>query len=337
MLRENNRGANGYLYLARNKISEKEVAIKFYSGEPGDHRHDEPKQLAQIASPHVLPILEARKISDDWAYFVTPWCTGGDLDDYFETSPSAHTAIDVAIAICKGASAIHAAGMLHRDLKPGNIVMENGRPLIADFGSVRILPKGHASVVASRHTALYRPPESFSTSTYTVQGDVYQIGVITYQLLGGRLSYEAQDHLRPTELAQFKKISDAVEQSRFVDEAIRRRAAANELLQTETLPPWITPAGKKVIRNMTDGNPKKRLANVAEAVAALNRLRGNASDWKSTPTGALLETPKRVVEIRRQKAGPLYDAFYLHGNDPRRAPKGKNGTLAELVRRFSED
>ncbi len=77
----NDRGANGYLYFAKNKVSEMDVAIKFHSGEPGENRHDEPRQLSALTCPNVLPILEVRSISDEWAFFVTPRCYEGDLDD----------------------------------------------------------------------------------------------------------------------------------------------------------------------------------------------------------------------------------------------------------------
>lgn len=145
------RGANGYLYFAKNKVSKMDVAIKFYAGEPGENRHDEPRQLSALTCPNVLPILEARSISDEWAFFMTPRCFEGDIDDVIESNPSVHTALDIAIGICAGVSSIHAAGMIHRDLKPGNIVMLAGTPRIADFGSVTAIEEGHQDVRASRH------------------------------------------------------------------------------------------------------------------------------------------------------------------------------------------
>ena len=75
------RGANGYLYFAKNRVSDMDVAIKFYAGEPGENRHNEPRQLSAITCPNVLPILEARSISEEWAFFVTPRCFEGDLDE----------------------------------------------------------------------------------------------------------------------------------------------------------------------------------------------------------------------------------------------------------------
>src|SRR5690606_23569311 len=139
-------GANGYLVFARNHISGAAVAVKFYYGAPGERRHDEPRLLASIRSPNVLPIIDARNLSDEWAFFLTPRCGDGDLDALISTKPAAVQAIDVALGICTGASAIHANGLIHRDLKPANIVCDVGVPLIADFGSIRQLAKGEADI-----------------------------------------------------------------------------------------------------------------------------------------------------------------------------------------------
>jgi serine/threonine protein kinase len=183
---ENDRGANGYLFFARNRITQQDVAIKFYSGQPG-REHDEPRQLATIVSPNVLPILDARHVSEEWAFFVTPRCREGDLDDLIASGPSIHRGLDVALGVCRGVSAIHANGMLHRDLKPANVVIEGGVPRIADFGSVKKLAVGCLDTTATRHSVLYRPPESFGSNRYDLKGEVYQLGLVTYQLLGGTL------------------------------------------------------------------------------------------------------------------------------------------------------
>lgn len=328
------RGASGYLFFASNRISNASVAIKFYGGLPGDERHEEPRQLSQITSPNVLPILDARNVSDEWAFFVTPRCTGGDLDDFISSRPSVHSAIDVALGTCAGASAIHACGMLHRDLKPANIVMDVGTPRIADFGSVKALATGEKETTASKHSILFRPPESFDTQKYSVKGDVYQIGVLVYQLFGGALPYDGRLYLTPKERVTYSAIPDQIDQSLYVDDAIRRKAQAGKLLNMSSLPPWIGSSAKSSIRKMTCPNPDQRCGCTADLAAHLSRLRTVLVDWRWAGPIVTAEIGGRTVELRPTQDGN-FEAFQNSNGGFRRIPSVKPAALNVLVRRLS--
>lgn len=328
------RGANGYVFFAANRVSGQKVAIKFYAGAPGDARHDEPRLLAQVRSSNVLRILDARAISDEWAFFITPRCEG-DLDDFINNRPSTHAAIDVALGICTGVSAIHAARMLHRDLKPGNVVLQDGIPFIADFGSVRALAAGNDTVTASKHSILYRPPESFANDTYSARGDLYQIGVLTYQLLGGNLPYDGEAYLSAKDVVELAKISDEVDRSIFIDGVIRRRAEAGSLLDLRTLPPWVNGASKAIIRRLIAVDPNDRFATLGEAAAALTRCRVGLMNWQPLGMGAKLVQADRTIELRPTGTAGQFDAFIVREGVVRRAPRVASASLAELVNRFS--
>lgn len=332
---QNERGANGYLFFAQNRITNTSVAIKFYAGEQGEARHDEPRQLCLIKSRNVLPILEARNVSEEWGYFATPRCFEGDLDDLIATQPSVHEALDVALGICNGVSAIHALKMLHRDLKPGNIVMQAGTPQIADFGSVRMLGDGDSYVNASQHSILYRPPESFATGRYTAKGDVYQVGVVLYQLLGGHLPYDGGEYLTTKELKQLASIEDPVDRSIYVDRVIRSRAEAGTLLLHSSLPPWITGVAKRALRHMTSPDPEGRCSSVADVAAALTQLRAAVANWRYFGDVAVLRTEGRTIELRPADEGVvLYQAYQAPNVDTpfRRVPGSKPGSLADVLR-----
>ncbi|HEX4769538.1 MAG TPA: serine/threonine-protein kinase [Bryobacteraceae bacterium] len=331
---ENGRGANGYVWFAKNRISQAEVAIKFYTGEPGDRRHDEPKLLSAIESPNVLPILDARNVSDEWAYFVTPRCCGGDIDDLITNYPSVHEAIDVVLGISCGVSAIHAAGMVHRDLKPANIVMDEGTPRIADFGSVRTLDSGSNETSASQHSVLYRPPESFASNRYSRSGDVYQIGLVAYQLFGGALPYDGTQYLSTRERKEYEAIEDPIDQSLFVDNVIRQRAETGKLMDFGSLPPWISGGARRALRQMTHPNSGNRLASVADVAAAMSKLRTTHDDWRFIGPTAQLATLDKVIELRPTKSN-RYEAFQRKTGTFRRMPGMEPSTLADLIKRCS--
>lgn len=328
------RGGNGFLWFARNRISQAEVAIKFYAGESGARRHDEPKLLSQLQSPHILPIHDARNVSEDWAYFITPRCHGGDLDDLIKLRPSVHCSIDVVLGIAHGISAIHTRGMVHRDLKPANIVMDGAVPRIADFGTVRMLDPNSSVTTASQHSCLYRPPESWATNTYSRSGDVYQLGFVAYQLLGGLAHYDGRNYLSTAERKKYEMIPDPIDQSLFVGQAIRRRAEAGVLADMSTLPPWIGPAAKKALRSMLSPDPTKRLGSMADVTAAMHKMRGETKNWSFDGTIARLTEDGKVLELRPTDSG-TYEAFQQIKSSFRRAPGVKPGPLAELIKRYS--
>jgi serine/threonine protein kinase len=331
---QNDRGANGYLFFAKNKVTGAGVAIKFYAGEQGEARHDEPRQLCLIKNRNVLPILDARNVSEEWGYFVTPRCVEGDLDDLIATQPSVYAALDVALGICNGVSAIHALKMLHRDLKPGNIVMHEGTPQIADFGSVRMLANGASHVTASMHSILYRPPESFATGEYTAKGDVYQIGLVLYQLLGGSLPYDADEYLTAKERKQLATLTDPVDRTLFEDAAIRARSEAGDLLQLKTLPPWAGMA-RRALRDMTCANPAQRCGSVADVAAVLTQLRANMANWRWDGDVAVLRSDSKTIELRPSDDGEaFYQAYQATSSDSpfRRVPGSRPGRLADVLR-----
>lgn len=265
---------------------------------------------------------------------MTPRCSGGDLDDLIASRPSVHSAIDAALGACAGTSAIHACGMVHRDLKPGNIVMDAGTPRIADFGSVKALAAGQTETTASKYSLLFRPPESFNTERYSVRGDVYQIGILVYQLLGGALPYDGRSYLTPKERIEHGAIPDQIDQQLYVRGAIRRRAQAGKLLDLRSLPPWVGSSAQRSIREMTCPDPGQRCGSTADVVAHLSRLRTVLADWRWEGQVATARIDGRTVELR-PRSDDNYEAFHGSGGGFRRLAGLKPAVLSVLVRRLS--
>nr|WIE89350.1 protein kinase [Mesorhizobium sp. WSM4875] len=288
----------------------------------------------QVSNPRTFcAFIDARNLSEEWAFFLTPRCGDGDLDALIAERPSALQAIDVALGICTGASAIHSNGLIHRDLKPGNIVCEQGIPLIADFGSVRQLAKGETDIPASGHSALYRPPESYETGRYSVQGDIYQIGLVTYQLLGGVLPYDPLEYFSKSDARKYADIADDFERSKFQDSVIHRRAASCDLMNIGTLPPWVGGSARGALRAMTNPNLSKRLGNMGDVAAVLSRMRADTSDWRWQADIARLVREDRVVELRPTGEG-LFEPLQAKGDTFRRIPSVQNASLKDLVKRI---
>lgn len=328
------RGANGFLFFAKNKITDDPIAIKYYAGAGGEARHDEPRQLSAVRSRNVLPILDSRNVSDEWGYFITPRCFEGDVDDLIRAGVSAHQAVDTALGICNGLSAIHSANMLHRDLKPANIVLLKGAPQIADFGSVRALESGSDSVSASQHSLLYRPPESFVSGTYNMKGDIYQLGVVTFQLLGGSVPYDADEYLSAKQRKEYALIKDHADQCIFVNRAIEEKAKRGTLFDLSTLPVWINGAARRALSSMITADPGKRMSTSGDVAAALTQIRAVLRDWRWEGDIAWVQEAGRTIQLRPTDSPCNFEAFLSprDGAPFRRAPGVPAGSIGTLLK-----
>lgn len=173
--REDSKSENGHVFFGTNRVTGMKVTLKYYYWGGKAEYHAEPRQLAQIDAPNVLKIFDAGLLDAKWAYFMTPTCTGGDLDLVLESGPlGIKSALEYTYQALSGLSYLHANRFLHRDIKLANLYLtEAGAVVIGDFGSVKRLPEAATTIPASSHSLPYRPPETIVTNSYGIAGDVY--------------------------------------------------------------------------------------------------------------------------------------------------------------------
>ena len=240
--------------------------MKFYYW--GDGAHAEPKLLSDLACENVLKVDDAAAIDREDAYFMTPFCENGDLDGVIsEGRFGVIKAIDSILDIAAGASFVHSKGYIHRDLKPSNIFCnDNGRLVIGDFGSV--VKKGAAGYAqtGSRHSPLYRTPEEISTGRAYEVGDVYQIGIIFYQLLGGKLPYEEEYWLNSRQARKYNELPHPDNQI-YAREVLNDRILKGQIIDTRTLPVWCPKELVSIIRRCCNIDKDKRFIQISDLIA----------------------------------------------------------------------
>jgi serine/threonine protein kinase len=275
------KGGNGYVFFGENKILKVHVAVKFYywGGDPDFHA--EPGTLATINSPNILSVNNAGLIDGEWAYFVTPYCLHGDLDDIIDRTMQGNClAVDRTCQLLMGVGALHEQRFLHRDLKPANIyVGENNESIIGDFGSIKYMPDAVSSIPASSHAVLYRPPESIKTNSYGFSGDIYQCGIVLYQLLGGNLPYNEVSWLTKAERRKYNEFSTNADKAIFADQCVKARIVKGRILDIGSLPSWVPENLRRIIRKATHKDPQKRFASASAFHVDLNNIRPNIPDW----------------------------------------------------------
>ncbi|ODM44524.1 serine/threonine protein kinase [Cereibacter johrii] len=273
------KGANGYVLIGHQALLDRMVVVKFYYW--GDGVHIEPAMLARLESRHVLKVDHAEAIDKNDAFFITRYCSAGDLDDELASrSFGPVEAIDALLQIGSGVSYLHGEGYLHRDLKPSNLfVTDDGTRVIGDFGSVVQIGDDDFANSLSKHSIIYRPPEDFLGNRFYRQGDIYQLGMILYQILGGGLPYDLENWVTPQQSAHGATL-DEVDREIYFNSLIEARVCRGKVLQLDTLPDYVPNTLKRVIRTASHVNMDRRYPTTADLLAALNNLRRRIFDWR---------------------------------------------------------
>lgn len=301
----NDGGCNGYVVFGNHSVFRTRVAVKYYYY--GENAHEEVSLIKHISNPNVLKVWDAHTIADGWAYFITDEHSNGNIDDVLEKEIiDTNTAVHIIRGVINGVGALHSSPnyLLHRDLKPANILLDdNLSPIIADFGSIKRMPQNATEVVASQHSALYRPPESYNGGKYYYTSDIYQIGLLFYQLLGGYLSYEPEHYMTKTQIKQYYACNDDYDKSQLVDRCLFEKARKEKLLSYSSLPVYTDKRLVQIIKKATKAHCESRYANTADLQLALHTV-GSLPNWYRQEEILLCENcgwHYRIVKTRKNK------------------------------------
>ena len=190
------RGGFATVYRGHQISVDRDVAVKVDTRRLADAR-DRRRFTREIVSagsvsahPHIVTIYDGGITADDHPYLVMELYSGGSYADKIRAKGPIPVpeVLDVGFAIADALVAAHGEGILHRDVKPGNILISRyGSPALADFGLAALPPGGDGySVTMESLTPSYAAPEAFGGSEPTVAMDTYALGATLYALLQGR-------------------------------------------------------------------------------------------------------------------------------------------------------
>jgi serine/threonine protein phosphatase PrpC len=273
IIRELHGSSRSHIYLAVDIETETIVTIKIpsidLSGDPEYLKRFMMEEWVarRIDSPHVLkPWLPSRK--RNFLYVATEYIDGQTLTQWMidNPRPTLETVRGIIEQIAKGLRAFHRKEMLHQDVRPDNIMIDNtGTVKIIDFGSTKITGVVEAAPSGNRNdvlgTAQYTAPEYFLGEPVSSRSDLFSLGIITYQMLTGRLPYGAAAAKARTR-SQFNRLIYSPGSHR-----------------DREMPVWIDGTLERAVHP----NPFKRYDSLSEFLFDLRHPNANYLNTSSTP------------------------------------------------------
>ena len=195
-------GGMGEVYRALDTKLDREVALKFLTRvgrlvpEHSDRLRQEAKSLAALSHANIVTIYDIGE-AEGVPFLVLEWVPGKSLNDPSLTRPwSVERFLQVALPVAEALAAAHERGIVHRDVKPGNVlVTDDGRVKLVDFGLAKVLESdlNLTRTATALGTVAYMSPEQVSAAEVGPPSDVFSFGVMAYELLTGQLPFGGQN------------------------------------------------------------------------------------------------------------------------------------------------
>ncbi|MCB1634507.1 MAG: serine/threonine protein kinase, partial [Xanthomonadales bacterium] len=271
------------------------VAIKLVSGiHPGlTARFEHERQiLADLRHPAIAQLLDGGRTSEGMPYFALEYVEGHSLTDHVrELGLDLGGCIRLLIEVAQALAYAHRRGVIHRDLKPGNIlVTTDGHPKLLDFGIAKLLDPTAASTLTHQQigpmTPAYAAPEQFRGNALGVHTDIYQFGVLLFRLISGRWPYRAEVD---DPLAWARAVSEQTPLS--LRAVLRQREVSSTERSTDRRSELPVQGGvdlDAVTRRCLAKQPQARYPDMASVIVDLQR-------WLGGVAGPVVAPPRRWV------------------------------------------
>jgi eukaryotic-like serine/threonine-protein kinase len=251
-------GGAGVVYKAEDLKLGRTVALKFLStyrsGNEADKRRflREARASSVLDHPNICTVYEIDETEDERLFIAMSFCEGETLKQRIERGPlPLLEAVHLAAQIAAGLAAAHAKGIVHRDVKPANVmVMPDGRVKIVDFGIAKLADQSRLTRDGTAvGTAGYMSPEQIRGEAIDARVDVWALGVVLYEMIAGRAPFAAD-----------------------TDQVRVRRILTHEPAPIPTLRPGVPPDLARIVERALAKDPAERYTRIDEMRADLLAL-----------------------------------------------------------------
>jgi serine/threonine protein kinase/tetratricopeptide (TPR) repeat protein len=255
-------GGMGVVYKARDTKLDRPVALKFLplhlqaGGSARERFMQEARAASALDHPNVCTIHEISESNDGSLFISMAYYEGCSLQDRLKRGPvGLQEALDISIQIASGLECAHESGIVHRDIKPGNIMITNrGQVKIVDFGLAKLAGQSQLTQSGSTvGTAAYMSPEQISNGDVDHRSDIFSLGILMYEMFTGLHPFKS-DYLHAIMYSLINEDPKAVRQ---ID---------------ETLPEEL----EWIINRAIEKDPGKRYQNIKDLVLHLEALKSGS-------------------------------------------------------------
>ena len=297
---ENTEGTNAYAFRAHHLLLNQPVFLKVCFADADEDLFPEPSLLVEAtktegSDSNVVRVYDAQRLGSEYVLVAMEYVEGGSMLSRLSAGPlPLQEAVGAAIGILHGLAQLHRALLVHRDIKPANVLISkrHGRiwPKITDFGSVARLTDPEASVTASRHSALYVPPEGWATpSRYDVRSDIYQVGLVLFEMAHGSLPYDDAAYLDRDARRELKELAglaneiEAFDRAQILKRALARAAAGTGVTKFGKKQPYVSARLARIINKAVARDRMARYEKPSDMIGDLAALQ--LPNWESAPCG----------------------------------------------------
>jgi Protein kinase domain len=281
------RGGMGEVRAATDVRLEREVAVKLLRADLAEidevrgRFEGEARAAAALVHPHVVAVFDAGE-EDGAPYIVMERLPGRTLADELKTGPlSSFEVRDLALSVLGALDAAHRSGIVHRDVKPGNVLLAgDGSWKVADFGIAKIAEAAGDLTVTGMMvgTPAYVAPERLEGEPATPASDLYSTGVILYEALTGRRAFAADNSL-----------------------ALAEQIRAGRAPALRSVLPDVEPRLGTVVERAMETDPGRRFASASEMRRALE---GRSARARRAPRTDDETQPRHIPAATRTRALP---------------------------------
>lgn len=285
-------GKNASVYKAKNTLTGRDVFLKEYPIPEFDEGSAlrEPKLLTELEHNNLAKIYSADILDNTHVRLEMELVNGGSFQDLIDAGgkngiwPSVYESILLVMDAAAGLSHLSNRGFVHRDVKPANLLIRiagnRQQGVVTDLGLVSALNNSRRAF-ASKHARIYRPPEVWEGRGYSAASDVYQLGIVLFQLLGGVLDYKLGD---------------------LDDEQLSQLVCQSKIISPSSLCADTGPDLRKVLQKAL-APESQRYSSMSDFLVALNKAKLKELDWRfaATESGFTLKrndnTHSYLVEV----------------------------------------